>query len=376
MKLEPTVPVFLFTNRNILPEPQGINPFGNERDPQLEPHLAIAEVAIGENVTPQVLLQETLGGPKKKKSVVELKGIEILEAPKPLNLVVQRFRRKSFQNHPWTRRLLAELDQSQAREIVIFVHGYNTHLIKNTELMAEIHHFRGRDGVVINFEWPSRGKLLGYFQDKGNAEQSTRYLRGVLATCALETNAKAIRIIGHSAGCPIVVNALRELRLLEYDLSPQELQEKFRIKSVVLAAPDMDLMAFFNAVLDRFYDLSEWVGVYSAPEDRALEISSKIFGNIRLGAAIGRLTDEQSTLLSEDLGGLEMIDVTYPEAIYGDILGHGYFQNDPWVSSDIGTGILGFSPEERGLVRQPGEIFWEFPPDYPERVKRLFAGAE
>ncbi len=196
--------------------------------------------------------------------------------------------------------------------MTIFVHGYNTTFVDNTLLAAEIHHYLGREGAVISFEWPSESSLFGYIADKGNANYSTRHFRALISNIAKECDVDSITIIAHSAGSPIVVNALREIRLLEYDLPAEQVQQKYRISSVVLAAPDMDLMDFNNGIYDRFYEVAGRVAVYASPDDQALRISEKLNGNKRLGRAVGRLKSwEKETL--QRVPQIEMVDASVAE---------------------------------------------------------------
>lgn len=52
--------------------------------------------------------------------------------------------------------------------------------------------------------------------------------------------------------------------------------------------------------------------------------------------------------------------------------GHHYYQSSPWASSDLFLSPLSDKdPDERGLIRAPGDIVWRFPDDYPERLNRL-----
>ena len=74
---------------------------------------------------------------------------------------------------------------------------------------------------------------------------------------------------------------------------------------------------------------------------------------------------------------IELIDASVAEKEFGSALGHSYFHRDPWVSSDIGSFILGRSPAGRGLVKKHGDqVFWEFPKDYPEQLKQRIGGAQ
>ena len=234
----------------------------------------------------------------------------------------------------------------------------------------------GRKGAMVSFEWPSESRLLGYIADKGNATYSTRHFRALLSNIAKECNVDSITIIGHSAGTPIVVNALRELRLLDFDLPAEQVRAKYSIGRVVLAAPDMDLMAFTNAVQDRFHDLTTGVAVYASPKDRALGLSEKLYGNSRLGRAVGKIEPFERQLL-QSVPKIELVDASVAEKEFGSALGHSYFHRDPWVSSDIGSFILGRSPAGRGLVKNHGDqVFWEFPKDYPEQLKQRIGGAQ
>ena len=88
-----------------------------------------------------------------------------------------------------------------------------------------------------------------------------------------------------------MVNAMRELRLLENDLPAKQVQEKYQIDRVVLAAPDMDLMAFVNAIHDRFFELANGVAVYASPNDKALGLSQLLYSEKRLGRSVGGLEE-------------------------------------------------------------------------------------
>ena len=58
---------------------------------------------------------------------------------------------------------------------------------------------------------------------------------------------------------------------------------------------------------------------------------------------------------------------------------HAFWYEDPWVSGDLlGLMLLKAAPSQRGLEAQSGPRaarYWTFPPDFKDRVQRLFTPA-
>jgi len=345
-----------------------LDPFGVERSRQ--PNLGIAYVTIGEGLSVEDLHRETVTSARKKKARAEFKRIEL--STQPINIDPWKVKDDVVRHgdNPWVQAIKAQLDKSENRSICIFVHGYNTEFIDNTLLAAEIFHYLGRQGAIVSFEWPSESRLLGYITDKGNATYSTRHFRGMISNVAKECDVDSITIIAHSAGAPIVVGAMREIRLLEHDQPSEYVQQKYKVDNVVLAAPDMDLLEFINGVYDGFHEVAKNVAVYASPKDRALKLAGKLYGNERLGRSVGKLEDWEKNVLG-DVQQIQMIDASQAEKMFGNFLGHSYFHRDPWISSDIGSFILGSDPKSRGLIKPEGQIFWQFPKDYPDRLRQL-----
>ena len=364
------VPVFILSGRNVHEDKDRLNPFGNGRS--RNPKLGIAYVKIGDGLSAKELREETLTNRSKKTANVSFSHVKLTPSLADFDPWRVKDDNVRHQDSDWVQALRKQLDESKRRHVVVFVHGYNTELIENTLLAAEIFHYLGRDGAMISFEWPSHARLLGYVADKGNAMYSTRQLRALLSNISKECDADSVTILAHSAGSPIVVNALREIRLLDFDMTPEEIREKYRINRVVLAAPDMDTMAFINAVHDRFHEVAGRVAVYASPEDKALELSEWLTGSQRLGNSVGDLQEWESNVLS-NVAEIEMVDASVAEKMYATFLGHGYFHRDPWVSSDIGAFILGQEPLQRGLKKEEGQVFWKFPKDFPDRLGRIAA---
>jgi hypothetical protein len=107
--------------------------------------------------------------------------------------------------------------------------------------------------------------------------------------------------------------------------------------------------------------------IYISSHDKALDISAWMGGFARLGQPMSVLTPKNIAFLNEQ-EGVDIVDVFLAERMFGTWLGHSYFHDDPWVSTDVlltlGHGLL---PDERGLIRDPQASVFTFPADYPAK---------
>ena len=262
----------------------------------------------------------------------------------------------------------AQLRASESDELYIFVHGFNTDYATNLGIAAEIWHYTGRRGAMLSFAWPSEHSLFKYQADKANAAYATRQFRELLRFLADETTAARIHIVAHSAGNPVVVEALRDLRLMHYGLDTVDVRAATKIGRVVLAAPDMDLLQAINASLDGFDDCAESVVMYASTRDTALSLAAMIFGDTRLGASVKRLSPDEREALRE-ARSFEAVDVSRAQKRHSSLLGHSYYHHNPWVSSDISLYLtLGLAAHDRGLERDEATGFWVFPRGYDKAI--------
>ena len=210
---------------------------------------------------------------------------------------------------------------------------------------------------MISFDWPSEGSLFSYQVDKANADFAVRQLRKLLEVLA-ETSATGINIIGHSAGAPIVIEALRQLSLIYYDLDDDEACRS-KIGRVVLAAPDMDLESALSA-RSTAPDASRSASRCTHRVPTRLRFSGNIFRDVRLGRSIGKLDEgEHATIIANDVA----VDRRDGRAeATSSFIGHSYYHQNPWVSSDVMLFLrLGATAEERGssATWRPGS--WRSP---------------
>jgi esterase/lipase superfamily enzyme len=269
---------------------------------------------------------------------------------------------------------------ARRKEVVLFVHGYHTSFESAALTMGELCHFLGREFVCGIFTWPAggqRGILFGYHVDRESAEYAVEDLVKVIRMIAGTPGLAKIHLIGHSRGTDTLASALAELSVEAYARQSSPTRE-FHIANVVLVAPDLDGDVAVTKIFKVFSDPDLPFGerpdpgaiippspglkltLYVSPDDKALAISSWMFGSIaRLGRIDATLfTPEQIELIGA-LGAVDVIEVRDTT----DFFGHSYFASNPKVSADIIAMLrYGLRPNEPGrpLERIAGP-FWRVP---------------
>ncbi len=264
---------------------------------------------------------------------------------------------------------------SRKKEILIYVHGYKVVFDNPVLVTTELWHFLGYDGVAIAFAWPSTPSRWAYMSDIETASLSAFNLRLLIEYLAAETNAKAINIIGYSAGTRVVIDALSQLALIHKNTAPESIRRKLPVGQVILVGSDYDKDLFVANVIDGLLRLPESLTIYMSEKDQALTLSRWLFGRNRLGQMLtARPLKPHIDEYLEKNESLRIIDVTHAEAASSGN-GHGYLRSSPWVSSDMLVSLFyDLPPKQRGLVRYPDMPVWTFPDDYNDRLQALVPG--
>jgi hypothetical protein len=347
--------------------------------------LAKATVRIGDPRGDWETLREaSLARPRRGNMPLVLTGIEeygpLYVSVRPREMQVVRARRPAFEmvldappelRVPAQRFLEdvnAQLARSEQADIYIYIHGFNTGFAENTGVAASIWHFLGRNGVMISYAWPSRNSTFAYGRDLATAQANDLDFRVFLWFLHEQTTAERIHVIAHSAGSPVVVRALEALRLQLQETDPVDIEAASRVGQVVLAAPDMDVAHFGNAIFDGFDQIPDGVTIYVNTDDGALGLSRLVHGFARLGSPTDMLgPDDFESIRGSDT--LTIIDVAEAQDVHGSLLGHGYFIDNPWVSADwLMLLRYGALPADRGLVRDEETAMWVFPEDHADSV--------
>lgn len=211
---------------------------------------------------------------------------------------------------------------SGKRNLLLFVHGYNTDFTSAVLRTAQFAHDSGFEGTPILFTWASRGRTLDYVYDLNSALHARDAL--IETGAALRnTRAERLDILAHSMGNLLTVEAIRQMSLAG------QFNATGRINSVVLAAPDIDL-DLFRKQIAPIKPGDPPIYVLVSGDDKALAFSSRIAGNV--GRVGGADPEELSAL------GLTVVDLTKVKD--DESIHHTKFANAPDVVQMIGGSIL------------------------------------
>ena len=275
------------------------------------------------------------------------------------------------------------LEKAPRKEIVLYVHGYANTFQDAAFTMGELCHFLGREFACAIFSWPAggtRGLMAGYNVDRESGEFAVHHLKQAIRLIAGTPGLERMHLVAHSRGTDVLSSALRELSF-EAFMAGSSLLDRFKLRHIVLAAPDMDMdvaiakvfgvmsdpdLPFGGAPQPRavFPPPGIHITIYSSKSDKALGLSSWLFGSaLRLGRAdIQEFTPEQAERIARIA---VLVDVIEVEGTPG-FIGHSYFTGDPDASADL-IALLryGLAPGDPGRpLEKLMRPFWRIvPPD-------------
>lgn len=381
----PRATIFFATNRKADVE-NLLEPYGRSRADALM--LGQLQARIGDGVDWDELIEKTLGPVGSSRPEMHLDPPQefgpLLTTAPPRMIVAQtdqdnqeaqvRFMARQDPGRGafrFAEALNAEMAVTQHQEIYVYIHGYRNSFTDALDSAASLHHYNGRRGAVVAFSWPSQKHLLDYLEDRESATFAVSDLRQLLVFLADHTDAQRINLIAHSMGTFLTSNTLREMRLIGYDQTPQQLQDRFRIDNVVLVAPDIDVdvlqKRFFR---EGFHHVSRRMTIYTSPDDKALAWATRLlFGIIRAGSITGDYLSTTQRLWLKAHPAVSIIDIT-GQKTYG--LGHSHHTENPGVASDLLLLLAhDLTPSERGLVQITETNVWGFPDGYTEAVQQI-----
>ena len=228
--------------------------------------------------------------------------------------------------------ILKKLSQSQSKDVVLFVHGYNNSFNDATFTLAGMWHFLNRQGVPIAYSWPATNdKLLGYFTDRESSEFTIFHLKETLRVLFNTPEIENIHLIAHSRGTDVATTALREL-LIENRAAGGNPRKDFKIANLILAAPDLNFGVIKQRLMAEQFGIGfGQITIYTSDSDKALGLAQFLMKGIRLGRVASLDIGLNERNIFERVGNVSLIKVPKSDTE----LGHDYFHSNPAVSSDI-----------------------------------------
>lgn len=238
-------------------------------------------------------------------------------------------------------RLGADLASSRSRDVLVFVHGFNSSFEDASVRAAQFAADMSFDGTIVLFTWPSAGSVTSYVRDLQAARNAGFHLLRLVRSVVPAAQPDRVHLLGHSMGSEVIGKAAALVTAAD---------SAARFAQVILAAPDIDARVFRRELLPVLVAHSERVTLYASSDDDALRASRSLNGVWRLGLGGDSLTV---------LNGMDTIDATRVRA---DALGHTLFGNSAFLADLAALIGEGKAPAERRLlaVRRGDLTFWRF----------------
>lgn len=233
---------------------------------------------------------------------------------------------------------------AEHRNVLIYVHGYNTSFSNAATRFTQFVHDTGFKGVPVLFTWASRARTVDYVYDLNSALQS-RFKMAELALAMEKLHVNEFSIVAHSMGNLATLETLTVLNAMP------EFNPNGNLRAIVLAAPDVDIDLFTEHInaLDR---LRQKIYVLISRDDTALGVSKLVAGGVNRVGVAG--PDRLAGL------GIKVIDLSGIQD--RSKANHIKFAESPAIVQLIGTAIrsgntLSSQPEELPLRNVVGSIF-------------------
>ena len=128
----------------------------------------------------------------------------------------------------------------QKRQLLVFLHGYNTSFEDAARRTAQLAYDLKYEGVPMFWSWPSQHNAFLYTHDVTNVRRTVPNLEQFLRDVAERSGADTIHLVAHGMGNQCLTEVL--LHLTTGGHLPASVRE------VVLAAPDIDATTFIKDI--------------------------------------------------------------------------------------------------------------------------------
>ncbi|WP_347267317.1 alpha/beta hydrolase [Paracoccus sp. (in: a-proteobacteria)] len=201
----------------------------------------------------------------------------------------------------------------EAKNVGIFIHGFNQSFQEALFRTAQMGADSSLGAQPILFSWSSEGHLSSYLADRDAADFARDGLVDTLTLLARSRPAGGrVRVLAHSMGARLTMEALRQLRLEGRGDVLDRLE-------VILAAPDIDVDVFRRQA-NVIGPMREPMTVLVATDDKALALSSKLSARRQRVGAIDLNNPRVQKAVQES--GMRVIDIS---SIQPDSIAHSRF---------------------------------------------------
>lgn len=233
------------------------------------------------------------------------------------------------------------VDLGPKKQILLFIHGYNTSFDDAVYRSAQLSVDLKFAGATVLYSWPSNAAVFRYGADRDQSISTLPAFKRFVRDLSRSSGAQTIHVIAHSMGNNALVHGLSELARDE--------QNPPHFRQIIMAAPDVDRDEFAR-LAEAFSRTADHFTLYAADNDRALGAAETLLGALRIG-------DSRPMFLRR---GMDSIDAS---SIIKGFLKHTYFA-DPRILADIERLIAEYQPPPRfGLIGMPNDQrpdYWTF----------------
>ncbi|MEA5557630.1 alpha/beta hydrolase [Nodularia spumigena] len=357
----PDIPIMYVTNR--VPErqtPTGPQ-YGYKRSRELT--FGVARVALSPEPTWPQLVDDSIRAPRSRHYSKDVSSVQPTGTFRPAHAFSRVQNGRIMLTDDGHHNFIAERESFEAAmdlwfgpggtgPAYVYVHGYNNTFEDSVFRVAETWHFSARPGLPIAFSWPAgSGGLKGYAYDRESGEFSVVHLKTLIWMLANSPRIEEIHIISHSRGTDLATTALREIQFEIRGIFHRSLfgplvgkpfinevhpgtepYQVLKVRTLVLAAPDMDLEVFTQRFFNEgLIHAAERIVVYTSERDGALGLSNWLFrGSSRLGDLKVERLDPAALAVIDSLPDFQLINC--------DVRGstsHGYIFQHPAAFSDL-----------------------------------------
>ena len=249
--------------------------------------------------------------------------------------------------------LVRAVSQSPQRDVLIYVHGYNTQFEDAVCRAGQLAQDMPFNGVVICYSWPSAGSSFSYTKDVENADGTVKHFWRFLS--ALHThlgNGTRINLLAHGLGCRALLQGVASM--------PKNIREVRPFQHLVLAAPDIAVDKF-PVWADKCSIAVRNMTVYVSQTDEAL-VAAKNYA--RQSQSVG---DPSKLVIVPQV---DTIDVS---GMNRNVLNFSYGAGNKTMLNELFQVIkLDNPPARRSWLKETkhdGKVYWQFANENLEAVQ-------